>query len=163
MLFCLQDLFAYGDTDGKGRDVRLQHPLGVAWSERDKLIYVADSYNHKATYFPVVVTPCTLHCTCACLSTYTIFSHCDRVASVLYTRHKSRPPPFLHRSRWLTQQPSGVPLWQGVASVVLSTALLSTLSSLSRVASAWTRLGGPCSLPTLITIPFGSWTWTRKQ
>ena len=47
---CAQDLFAYGDSDGKGRDVRLQHPLGVAWSERDNLIYVADSYNHKASY-----------------------------------------------------------------------------------------------------------------
>lgn len=43
----IQDLFAYGDTDGKGRDARLQHPLGVAWSEREKVIYVADSYNHK--------------------------------------------------------------------------------------------------------------------
>jgi hypothetical protein len=53
------DLFAYGDTDGKGRDVRLQHPLGVAWSERDKLIYVADSYNHKIK----VVDPATKRCT----------------------------------------------------------------------------------------------------
>lgn len=42
-----QDLFSYGDVDGKGREVRLQHPLGVAWSEREKLLYVADSYNHK--------------------------------------------------------------------------------------------------------------------
>lgn len=42
-----QDLFAFGDTDGKGREVRLQHPLGVAWSEKDRVLYVADSYNHK--------------------------------------------------------------------------------------------------------------------
>ena len=51
MLRCtaLQDLFAYGDVDGKGRDARLQHPLGVAWNERDGLLYVADSYNHKAS------------------------------------------------------------------------------------------------------------------
>lgn len=45
----IQDLFAYGDSDGKGRDARLQHPLGVAWSEREKVIYVADSYNHKVS------------------------------------------------------------------------------------------------------------------
>ena len=57
----LQDLFAYGDSDGKGRDVRLQHPLGVAWSERDKLIYIADSYNHKATSFTCII--------CGCMST----------------------------------------------------------------------------------------------
>ena len=43
----LQDLFAFGDVDGKGREARLQHPLGVAWNSRDKMIYVADSYNHK--------------------------------------------------------------------------------------------------------------------
>ena len=33
--------------DGKARDARLQHPLGVAWNEHDKMVYVADSYNHK--------------------------------------------------------------------------------------------------------------------
>ena len=43
----LQDLFAFGDVDGKGREARLQHPLGVAWNSCDKMIYVADSYNHK--------------------------------------------------------------------------------------------------------------------
>ena len=46
-LTLLQDLFAFGDTDGKGREVRLQHPLGVAWSEKNGVLYVADSYNHK--------------------------------------------------------------------------------------------------------------------
>ncbi|MGI8782266.1 MAG: hypothetical protein ACR2L2_01250, partial [Acidobacteriota bacterium] len=39
------DLFEFGDVDGKGGTVRLQHPLGVAW--HDGLIYVADTYNHK--------------------------------------------------------------------------------------------------------------------
>lgn len=43
------DLFAYGDQDGKGRDARLQHPLGVAWSQREGVVYVADSYNHKVS------------------------------------------------------------------------------------------------------------------
>ena len=49
LLFCLfnQDLFAFGDEDGKGRNVRLQHPLGVAWDETKQLLYIADSYNHK--------------------------------------------------------------------------------------------------------------------
>lgn len=51
-LLCLlmQDLFAFGDEDGKGRDARLQHPMGVA-CRKDGLIYVADSYNHKVIYF----------------------------------------------------------------------------------------------------------------
>jgi len=40
-----QDLFVFGDVDGKGEEVRLQHPLGVA--NYNNLIYVADTYNHK--------------------------------------------------------------------------------------------------------------------
>ena len=39
------DLFAFGDKDGKGDAVRLQHPLGVAYA--DDKVYVADAYNHK--------------------------------------------------------------------------------------------------------------------
>ena len=39
------DLFDFGDEDGFGNDVRLQHPLGLArW--KDKLL-IADTYNHK--------------------------------------------------------------------------------------------------------------------
>ena len=39
------DLFDFGDVDGSGNDVRLQHPLGLArWN--DKLL-IADTYNHK--------------------------------------------------------------------------------------------------------------------
>ena len=40
-----QDLFVFGDVDGKGKEVRLQHPLGV--TNYNGLIYVADTYNHK--------------------------------------------------------------------------------------------------------------------
>ena len=39
------DLFEFGDVDGKGREVRLQHPLGVLYY--DGKLYVADTYNHK--------------------------------------------------------------------------------------------------------------------
>jgi thiol-disulfide isomerase/thioredoxin len=39
------DLFQYGDMDGTGDNVRLQHPLGVAYHEGK--IYLADTYNHK--------------------------------------------------------------------------------------------------------------------
>jgi DNA-binding beta-propeller fold protein YncE len=38
-------LFDFGDVDGTGDQVRLQHPLDVAW--HDGRLYVADSYNHK--------------------------------------------------------------------------------------------------------------------
>ncbi len=47
MCFIPQDLFSFGDADGKGRDVRLQHPLGVAWNNADGKLYLVDSYNHK--------------------------------------------------------------------------------------------------------------------
>ena len=39
------DLFGFGDRDGVGDDVLLQHPLGIA--ARDDVLYVADSFNHK--------------------------------------------------------------------------------------------------------------------
>jgi thiol-disulfide isomerase/thioredoxin len=39
------DLFQFGDTDGEGDDVRLQHPLGIALYGGKVLI--ADTYNHK--------------------------------------------------------------------------------------------------------------------
>lgn len=38
-------LFDFGDVDGTGDEVRLQHPLGVAY--HDGLLYVADTYNSK--------------------------------------------------------------------------------------------------------------------
>ncbi len=38
-------LFDFGDVDGVGTEVRLQHPLGVAWAG-DRL-FVADTYNSK--------------------------------------------------------------------------------------------------------------------
>jgi DNA-binding beta-propeller fold protein YncE len=37
-------LFEFGDVDGIGERVRLQHPAGIAF---DGLIFIADSYNHK--------------------------------------------------------------------------------------------------------------------
>ncbi len=39
------DLFEFGDVDGSGDDVRLQHPLGVV-ATGDRVL-VADTYNHK--------------------------------------------------------------------------------------------------------------------
>lgn len=39
------DLFVFGDRDGEGNDVRLQHPLGIAlWNGK---VLLADTYNHK--------------------------------------------------------------------------------------------------------------------
>ncbi|HYP27659.1 MAG TPA: thioredoxin-like domain-containing protein [Blastocatellia bacterium] len=38
-------LFDFGDRDGRGDEVRLQHPLGVVYHEG--ALYVADTYNNK--------------------------------------------------------------------------------------------------------------------
>lgn len=38
-------LFTFGDVDGKGREVRLQHPLDVLFHKGN--LYVADTYNSK--------------------------------------------------------------------------------------------------------------------
>jgi DNA-binding beta-propeller fold protein YncE len=39
------DLFDFGDRDGAGDDVRLQHPLGLALD--GGRLFIADTYNHK--------------------------------------------------------------------------------------------------------------------
>jgi DNA-binding beta-propeller fold protein YncE len=50
-----EGLFEFGDHDGVGRAVKLQHALGVAY--HDGLIYVADTYNSKIkTIDPVTKT-----------------------------------------------------------------------------------------------------------
>lgn len=41
-----ENLFKFGDHDGVGSEVLLQHPLGVLCA-RDGQVYIADSYNHK--------------------------------------------------------------------------------------------------------------------
>jgi len=40
-----EGLFEFGDADGVGEEVRLQHPLGIA--HHDGLLYIADSYNNR--------------------------------------------------------------------------------------------------------------------
>jgi DNA-binding beta-propeller fold protein YncE len=49
-------LFDFGDVDGTGRDVRLQHPLDVAWW--DGKLYVADTYNNKIKVIDVEKRSC---------------------------------------------------------------------------------------------------------
>ncbi len=51
-----QDLFRFGDADGIGDAVRLQHALGVAY--HDGKLYVADTYNSKIK----VLDPATRAC-----------------------------------------------------------------------------------------------------
>lgn len=50
-------LFDFGDVDGKGKAVRLQHPLGVAWA--DGKLYVADTYNNKIKIIDVERRTCS--------------------------------------------------------------------------------------------------------
>jgi hypothetical protein len=38
-------LFTFGDEDGHGDDVRLQHPLGI--EALDGIVYITDTYNNK--------------------------------------------------------------------------------------------------------------------
>ncbi len=40
-------LFEFGDVDGVGDRVRLQHPLGVGFDPEAGILYVADSYNNR--------------------------------------------------------------------------------------------------------------------
>jgi thiol-disulfide isomerase/thioredoxin len=52
-----EGLFEFGDTDGEGDKVRLQHALGVAW--HDGLLYVADTYNSKLKVLDPEKRSCT--------------------------------------------------------------------------------------------------------
>ncbi len=40
-------LFEFGNVDGTGDEVRLQHPAGLAWGQGNHRLWVADSYNDK--------------------------------------------------------------------------------------------------------------------
>lgn len=40
-------LFDFGDVDGQGDTVRLQHPAGLAWGQGTHRLWIADSYNDK--------------------------------------------------------------------------------------------------------------------
>jgi thiol-disulfide isomerase/thioredoxin len=40
-----QQLFGFGDVDGQGTDLRLQHCMGVEYAQN--FLWVADTYNHK--------------------------------------------------------------------------------------------------------------------
>ena len=51
-----KDLFVFGDTDGIGDDVRLQHPIGIVF--HDGRLYIADTYNHKIK----IIHPDTKRC-----------------------------------------------------------------------------------------------------
>ncbi len=42
-----EGLFEFGDRDGTGKEVRLQYPLDVEFSEADNIVYIADSFNNK--------------------------------------------------------------------------------------------------------------------
>lgn len=42
-----RNLFSYGDVDGVGDRAKLQHPLGVFWLPQEKVLVVADTYNHR--------------------------------------------------------------------------------------------------------------------
>jgi thiol-disulfide isomerase/thioredoxin len=50
------DLFGFGDVDGQGEQVRLQHCLGMEYAQN--YLWVADTYNHKIK----LVSPSTGNC-----------------------------------------------------------------------------------------------------
>ncbi len=52
----LDSLFDFGDVDGVGDKVRLQHPLGVVYY--DGKLYVADTYNNKIKVLDVATRSC---------------------------------------------------------------------------------------------------------
>jgi len=43
-------LSEFGDVDGDGQKARLQHPMGLCFDPRRKVLWVSDSYNNKIKY-----------------------------------------------------------------------------------------------------------------
>lgn len=43
-------LFEFGDQDGKGIEVRLQHPMDVDYDPQRKGLWICDSFNHKIKF-----------------------------------------------------------------------------------------------------------------
>ncbi|XP_023242175.1 NHL repeat-containing protein 2-like [Centruroides sculpturatus] len=52
------NLFAFGDKDGIGIDAKLQHPMGITYSDSEKLLYVADTYNNKIKVISSITKNC---------------------------------------------------------------------------------------------------------
>ncbi|KRT80441.1 hypothetical protein AMK59_6992 [Oryctes borbonicus] len=58
------NLFAFGDRDGKLCDAKLQHVLGLAISSDENYLYVTDTYNHKIKKVDIAENKiCTLQIT----------------------------------------------------------------------------------------------------
>jgi thiol-disulfide isomerase/thioredoxin len=53
------DLYGFGDMDGIGSQVRLQHCLGVAYDGANQQLWIADTYNHKIKRVNLQTTACT--------------------------------------------------------------------------------------------------------
>ena len=53
------DLFTFGDVDGTGDEVRLQHPLGI--DVHESVLFIADTYNNKVkNVFPATKEAATI-------------------------------------------------------------------------------------------------------
>ena len=52
-----RSLFEFGDQDGAGDDVRLQHPIGLVY--HDRFLYVADTYNDRIKQIEIESRECT--------------------------------------------------------------------------------------------------------
>ena len=87
-------LFDFGDVDGTGPQVRLQHALGVVYV--DGLLYVADTYNNKLK----VIDPLRRSCT-TFLGGNGSFST-SRAASATATASSTSPTPTPTASGWWT-------------------------------------------------------------
>ena len=55
-IFGSGELFGFGDSDGQGSEVKLQHCLGVEYA--NKFLWVADTYNHKIKLVSPIVGNC---------------------------------------------------------------------------------------------------------
>ena len=94
------NLFKFGDRDGRGSEALLQHPLGVCVIDSSTVL-VADTYNHRVKVWTTIATPRaasprTLHWCCqdklALLSSPTQQRSPDILCEI------NRVPPY-----WTTQ------------------------------------------------------------
>ena len=77
-------MFAFGDADGKGRNAKLQHPIGIQWDKMRNVLYVADTYNHK-------VIACRKNCRCLYFINMVLICHL-RTGAVFFNLFLTQGP-----------------------------------------------------------------------
>jgi DNA-binding beta-propeller fold protein YncE len=98
-------LFTFGDVDGPAPQVRLQHPLGLAYAGNK--LYVADTYNHKIKVIDIATG------TTITLGTEVVRGRGGEVQPDLRSLNSSPPQPLATSQPTSFREPGGLSIAAG--------------------------------------------------